>query len=263
MAGPVLPFLMPTEILRPGNKMLFVLRSIFYCRNNDEHGYKPKQDNSPAIHNSPALSFLIITLLPVLSIAKSSGTFENDLRVDQIDISVRELQKGRPTITGQPTYQKGAAFSGASTFTDTARFTGEVTLTNKVSVSSGVVFSLNGSSLTAQGANTLYANNFIKAWGTFDASASSVTLRDSFGVSTITAVSAGLYSITLESAMANTFYAIVCTVVTVVNASDGVICQVGDLENKSTTGFRLRIEDNAFGNQSPTKGANFMVIGRQ
>ena len=61
----------------------------------------------------------------------SSGTLQGQ-RIDAIDTYVQSLQSGRPTITGQPTYQNGfsagaSTFTGAILFNSSATFSGPAT----------------------------------------------------------------------------------------------------------------------------------------
>jgi hypothetical protein len=65
--------------------------------------------------------------------AQSSDTLKG-FRLDAIDVAVKKLQAGRPTITGIPTFQGGASFTGASTFTASVLISSAVTISAPVSI---------------------------------------------------------------------------------------------------------------------------------
>ena len=68
----------------------------------------------------------MIWLTLLVSLAWGADNTYDKIRLDRIDISVRQLQKGRPTITGTPTFQNGMSW-GAGT-TETTGLTGAIFL---------------------------------------------------------------------------------------------------------------------------------------
>lgn len=62
---------------------------------------------------------LLSLLLASLSFGQSTDTVKETLRLDNIAVSVRELQSGKPTITGVPYFVKGASVGSTGiTFDD-------------------------------------------------------------------------------------------------------------------------------------------------
>lgn len=102
---------------------------------------------------------------PTPNVFTSSATtatgnkFVDKMRLDSIDNSVRQLQNGRPTITGLPTFQNGfssgnSSFTGTAYHTGTATFTATVTFTKLIYISSGIGFADGSTLVSAASART-------------------------------------------------------------------------------------------------------------
>jgi hypothetical protein len=230
--------------------------------NSDDDGCQSRIDysrNHLARHFSPiicSIALLFSLSRPVFS--ASSDSYKTQ-RIEQIDVSVRELQKGRPVITGVPTYQGGAVFTGSTSFTSAAVFSGGVTTSSGVVVASSMAFTMSASSPTA--ANTMYADTFPKVLLHFTPGATPV-INYQVNVTSVTRISAGRYRINFARPFSSNFYAWSCSGT---DNSTNCICA----GNEGTASVMVAgSTDIKFYNTAATltdcsMGATFTAFGRQ
>lgn len=100
---------------------------------------------------------LLSILLASLSFGQSTSTVKETLRLDNIAVSIRELQSGRPTMTGTPEFRGGAK---VSTLTVSGMFysTGSAVFQSTATFSSIIDIGLEIASASNPGATTATAS---------------------------------------------------------------------------------------------------------
>ena len=119
----------------------------------------------------------------------------------------------RWTTAGVTTWDSTANFNSAINVTGNTESTGTLNIKNWVTASAlqleataAIGSALSGGSAKA---NSLYANNIVKAWARIDGNQAPASLTDSFNVSSITDNGAGDYTINWDTDFANTTYSVV------------------------------------------------------
>jgi len=159
----------------------------------------------------------LLLLSATLAAAQSSGTYSPafDEKVKNLGLDIRELQSGRPTLTGKPTFQGGFEATAASTFTANVSMTGNSSASN-LSIS-GTFNLVNSSTMTVNSiapatstANALYQGSFASVLAVITGG-TGASVYD-INVTSTSRMSTGNYVVNFAKAYADTNYACFCTV---------------------------------------------------
>lgn len=99
-----------------------------------------------------------------------------------------------------------------------------------------------------------------KAWAIVTVSGTTPTVRDSYGVTSITRISTGLYEVTLTTAMATRYYSL-SGVARKASANNAITLASDRVTDPTTTVFRIAICDNG-ATQTDPEEFSFQVFGR-